>query len=131
MFTFTLSSDSGVPTYLQLAQEVKNSIRLGHLRPGDRLPTAKDVVEDLAVNPNTVLKAYRELRREDLVSSEPGAGTFVRGDLGSASPEICDLMFQRLLAWMDEARSAGLDGEDISAIFAGVQNEPAAATSWG
>ena len=76
MFVFVLRADSAVPTYMQLIQQVKNGIRMGLLRPGDRLPTAKAVVEELAINPNTVLKAYRELEREGLVSPRPGAGTF-------------------------------------------------------
>ncbi|TMC70972.1 MAG: GntR family transcriptional regulator, partial [Chloroflexi bacterium] len=61
---FHLDARSGVPTYLQLVQQVKHAVRYAMLRPGDRLPTARDVVEDLAINPNTVLKAYRELERE-------------------------------------------------------------------
>jgi len=73
-----------VPVYVQLVHHVKNGIRMGLLRPGDQLPTASDVVKALAVNPNTVLKAYRELEREGLVSPHPGAGTFVQKSLGSA-----------------------------------------------
>ena len=82
MFVFVLDAQSGVPTYVQLIQQVKNGIRMGLLRPGDRLPTAKEVVGALAINPNTVLKAYRELEREGLVAPRPGAGTFIRKGLG-------------------------------------------------
>lgn len=125
MFVFTLSSQSGVPTYVQLVQQVKNGIRMGLLHPGDRLPTAKEVVGELAINPNTVLKAYRELEREGLVSPRPGAGTFVRKGLGSASPESRDRLFAQLQQWMTQARAEGLDDEDILALFASAQEAPA------
>ena len=123
MFAFVLRAESGVPVYVQLVQQVKNGIRMGLLRPGDRLPTASDVVKALAVNPNTVLKAYRELEREGLVSPRPGLGTFVQKSLGSASPEVRDRLFAELRAWMRRAEAAGLDGEDILALFAGAQDE--------
>lgn len=121
MFSFVLHTDSGVPVYVQLVQQVKNGIRMGQLHPGDRLPTAKEVVKALAVNPNTVLKAYRELEREGLVSPRPGAGTFVRRRLGSASPEGRDRLYAELRDWMERAAAEGLDDEDILALFAGAQ----------
>lgn len=124
MFVFSLSAQSGVPTYVQLVQQVKNGIRMGMLRPGDRLPTAKEVVGELAINPNTVLKAYRELEREGLVSPRPGAGTFIRRGLGSASPETRDRLFADLCRWMEQARKEGLDEEDILALFAGASQAP-------
>lgn len=123
MFAFALRAESGVPVYVQLVHQVKNGIRMGLLRPGDQLPTASDVVKALAVNPNTVLKAYRELEREGLVSPRPGAGTFVQKTLGSASPEVRDRLFAELQAWMRQAEAAGLDGEDVLALFAGAQEE--------
>src|SRR6058998_3465105 len=74
---FSLDSRSGVSPYLQVVQQVRQALRLGLLREGDQLPTVKDVVARLAINPNTVLKAYRELEREGLVGARPGLGTFV------------------------------------------------------
>lgn len=126
MFAFVLQEKSGVPVYVQLVQQVKNGIRMGLLRPGDRLPTAKDVVAALAINPNTVLKAYRELEREGLVSPRPGAGTFIRRELGTASPESRDRLFTELRSWMERAHVAGLDEEDILALFAGARDGRAA-----
>lgn len=123
MFAFVLRAESGVPVYVQLVQQVRNGIRMGLLRPGDQLPTASDVVKALAVNPNTVLKAYRELEREGLVCPRPGAGTFIQRSLGSASPEARDRLFAELRAWMRRAEAAGLDGEDVLALFAGAQEE--------
>ncbi len=121
MFAFVLHTESGVPVYVQLVQQVKNAIRMGLLRPGDRLPTAKEVVLALAVNPNTVLKAYRELEREGLVTPRPGSGTFVRRGLGSASPEARNRLFAELQGWIVRAEAEGLDDDDIQALFAGVR----------
>src|SRR5690606_41255346 len=86
MVEFQLDRGSGVATYLQLVHQVKHALRLGTLRPGDQLPTAREVVEKLAINPNTVLKAYRELEREGLVAGRPGQGTFVQRGIGGGGP---------------------------------------------
>src|ERR687886_1771711 len=74
---FVLDDRSGLPPYLQIVRQVRQAMRLGLLRQGDQLPTVKDVVSKLAINPNTVLKAYRELEHEGLVAARPGLGTFV------------------------------------------------------
>ena len=117
---FRLDRHSGVATYLQLVHQVKHALRLGVLRPGDRLPTAKEVVDQLAINPNTVLKAYRELEREGLVAGRPGLGTFVLRSLGGASVTQHARLRDTLTAWVRDARSAGLDPEDVEALFASV-----------
>ena len=80
---FRIDRRSGVSTYMQIVQQVKQAMRLGLLTPGDRLPSAREVVEATAVNPNTVLKAYRELEREELVEGRRGLGTFVTKSLSS------------------------------------------------
>ncbi len=120
MIDFRLDRGSGVATYLQLVHQVKHALRLGVLRPGDRLPTAKEVVDKLAINPNTVLKAYRELEREGLVAGKPGLGTFVQRSLGGASVTEHARLRDSLSGWVSEARAAGLDPEDIEALFASV-----------
>jgi GntR family transcriptional regulator len=74
---FFLDTRSGVSPYLQLVQQVRQALQLGVLREGDRLPTVKDVVARLAINPNTVFKAYRELENQGLASAKPGVGTFI------------------------------------------------------
>src|SRR4051812_50013355 len=86
MIDFHLDPSSGVATYLQLVQQVHQALRLGRLEPGDRLPTAQQVVAALAIKPNTVLKAYRDLEREGLVGGRPGLGTFIVGQLPRADP---------------------------------------------
>lgn len=114
---------SGVATYLQLAQQVRHALRLGMLRPGDKLPTAKEVVAKLAINPNTVLKAYRELEREGLVSARPGLGTFVRKTLSHHDLAEQTELRQRLAHWVLEARRAGLVDEDIDAMYHAVMRQ--------
>jgi GntR family transcriptional regulator len=114
---FHLDSRSGVSPYLQIVQQVRHALRLGLLREGDQLPTVKDVVAQLAINPNTVLKAYRELEHEGLASARPGVGTFVTGSLGSESLAAHGPLRQALQRWIAKARRAGLDDESIEALF--------------
>ncbi|MCC5580941.1 GntR family transcriptional regulator [Microtetraspora sp. AC03309] len=117
MIEFNLDRSSGVSTYLQLVHQVKQALRLGTLRPGDQLPTAREVVESLAINPNTVLKAYRELEREGLVEGRPGMGTFVRHGIAGATLSEHTRLRRDLEAWVRDARAAGLDQEDLRALF--------------
>lgn len=119
---YRIDRRAGLPTYLQIVQQTKQALRLGVLRPGDRLPTAKQVVEATAVNPNTVLKAYRELEREGLVEPRPGAGTFVRRSLASDDMAADGPLRTELHAWMSRAHAAGLAPEDIDALVAAVRD---------
>ena len=113
---FRLDPASGVPTYLQLVQQVEQALRLGYLKSGDRLPRVREVVADLAINPNTVLKAYRELETKGLTSGRPGKGTFIDGSLGQATlPQLAGLR-RSLRGWLEEADAAGLDEEGIAAL---------------
>jgi len=120
LIEFHLNRGSGVSTYLQLVHQVKHALRLGVLQPGDKLPTAKEVVAQLAINPNTVLKAYRELEREGLAIGRPGQGTFVRRSLRTADAAEQARLAAQLSAWVGQARRAGLDQEDLEALFASV-----------
>ena len=117
MIEFSLDGRSGVSPYLQVVQQVRHALRLGLLRQGDQLPTVKDVVARLAINPNTVLKAYRELERDGLVAARPGIGTFVTRSLTDASLAAHEPLRQELLRWLAKARRAGLDEESIEALF--------------
>jgi GntR family transcriptional regulator len=114
---FHLDSRSGVSPYLQIVQQVRQALRVGVLREGDQLPTVKEVVGQLAINPNTVLKAYRELEHEGLASARPGVGTFVTGSLGAESIAAQGPLRQALQRWIVKARRAGLDDESIEALF--------------
>lgn len=120
MVEFRIDRRSGVATYLQIVQQVKQALRLGLLAPGDKLPTAKEVVAATAINPNTVLKAYRELDREGLVEARPGLGTFVRRSLARPGAAADSPLRAELAAWAERARAAGLDREDVAALVSSV-----------
>jgi GntR family transcriptional regulator len=119
---FRLDPGSGVPTYLQLVHQVEHALRLGYLAVGDRLPKVKEVVADLAINPNTVLKAYRDLEHKGLAVGRPGQGTFIAGTLGGRSPDQ-DTVLRDLLAWMHTAQDAGLDPDGMVALFTSALHE--------
>src|SRR5262252_11061450 len=114
---FRLDAASGVPTYLQLVQQVEHALRLGYLKPGDQLPKVRDVVASLAINPNTVLKAYKELEVKGLAAGRPGRGTFVQATLSQvALPELTALR-RSLSGWLTAADGAGLDEDGMVALF--------------
>jgi GntR family transcriptional regulator len=114
---FRLDPSSGVPTYLQLVHQVEHALRLGYLKPGDQLPKVRDVVGALAIHPNTVLKAYRELEIKGLITGRPGQGTFVQATLSQvALPELAGLR-KTLLGWLAAAGAAGLDEDGMVALF--------------
>ena len=126
MIEFHLETRSGVPTYLQLVQQARQAIRLGILRPGDQLPTVKEVVGSLAINPNTVLRAYRELDVEGLVEGRRGIGTFVVGDAAPVPPDDVKDLRTALQRWVGKARAAGLDDEVMASLFYDAVRPPAA-----
>jgi GntR family transcriptional regulator len=117
MIEFHLDGRSGVSPYLQIVQQVRHALRLGLLEQGDQLPTVKDVVGQLAINPNTVLKAYRELERDGLASARPGVGTFVTRTLTDTTFAAQRPLRQDLDRWLAKARRAGLDEESIEALW--------------
>ncbi len=117
MIEFHLDGRSGLSPYQQLVRQVRHALRLGLLREGDQLPKVKDVVAGLAINPNTVLKAYRELEHDGLVAARPGVGTFVTATLTDGSFAALGPLRQDLRRWLAKARRAGLDEEGIEALF--------------
>ena len=117
MIEFHLDQRSGAPAYLQIAQQVRQSLRLEILRPGDQLPSVREVVGRLAINPNTVLKAYRELEIEGLVAARPGQGTFVVAVPEGASLADHEELRAELARWLRKAYAAGLNEEDVMALF--------------
>ncbi|MFH8789396.1 GntR family transcriptional regulator [Streptomyces roseoverticillatus] len=123
MIAFRIDRRSGVATYLQLVHQVRQALRLGMLEPGDRLPTAREVVEAVAVNPNTVLRAYRELERDGLVEPRPGQGTFVRRSLARPAAAADSPLRAEAAAWVGRARAAGLEREDVAALTASVLDD--------
>jgi GntR family transcriptional regulator len=123
MIEFHLDPRSGVATYLQIVQQVKEALRLGTIDVGDQLPTVREVVADLAINPNTVAKAYRDLEREGLVVARQGRGTFVASTLAPASLRHHDQLRANFERWIDEAEAAGLDDESIRALISATLRE--------
>ena len=114
--SFQLRQDSGVPAYLQLAQQVKQAIRMGVLDVGDKLPTVKEVVAEVAVNPNTVMKAYWQLEHEGLVEGRQGVGTFVARRPAGPPPGTQLRLARSLERWVQTARDEGLDDEAIESM---------------
>jgi GntR family transcriptional regulator len=115
---FRLDSRSGVPTYKQLVQQVERAVRLGYLARGDQLPRVKDAVAALSINPNTVLKAYRELEQKGIIAVRPGSGTFVQVSPGTVGLAELDVLRQSLVSgWLRDAAAAGLEEDGIVALF--------------
>ena len=123
MFRFRLDGSLGVPPYLQLVHQVRQSLLLGYLRAGDRLPTVKEVAVDLAINPNTVVKAYRQLEHEGLAAGRPGQGTFISGTLASPAVAVSQVLRGSLEKWFRDAAEAGLSDEAITALIAAVRHD--------
>jgi GntR family transcriptional regulator len=114
---FRIDTGSGVSPYRQIVQQVQQALRLGLLDEGDRLPTVKEVVAQVAINPNTVLKAYRELELEGLAEGRPGVGTFITRSLAHESVSAHRGLQTDLRRWLTKARRAGLDDPSIAALF--------------
>ena len=121
---FSLDPTSGVPTYLQLVHQVEQAVRLGALETGDQLPTVKDVVAALAINPNTVARAYRELENKGLTVGRPGQGTFIQpSSLSPVGLPQLTVLRRSLLGWLTTADTAGLDEDGIVALFTSALRE--------
>jgi GntR family transcriptional regulator len=126
LIRFRLDSRTGVPAYRQLVDQVRQAVRLGVLHPGDRLPSVREVVTQIAINPNTVHRAYRELEVAGLAEGKPGLGTFVlasESGLGGASPERIHDLLRELRGWVEAARKAGLDDEGIRGLVSASMDE--------
>ena len=116
MIEFHLDGHSKVATYMQLVQQVRQSLRPGLIDPGDQLPRVREVAEALAINPNTVLKAYKELERDGLVAPRPGLGTFVVKSLAKPGMAESSALRRELARWVADAVAAGLERTDIEAL---------------
>lgn len=113
MLDLRIDPRNGLPPYAQLVQQIKQALRLGWLQPGDKLPTAHEVAATVAINPNTVQKAYKELEHEGLIAGRPGQGTFVQRSLSQTTPASLSALGRRLTRWIEAARAAGLDDHGI------------------
>ena len=117
MISFRVDGRSVVPPYLQIVQQVRQALRMGLLDVGDKLPAVREVVAATAVNPNTVLKAYRDLEREGLTEARPGHGTFVLNRPPGPPPGTVSRLGRSLGRWVRQAREAGLDDESIESLL--------------
>jgi GntR family transcriptional regulator len=123
---FRVDTGSGVPIYRQLVQQVRRDVMLGRLRPGDQLPSVKEVVDSLSVNPNTVVKAFSELEHQGLVVRRQGIGTFVAASPSMTSVPVAPRLLGSLARWVDRARQDGLSPEQIRMLLEVALDEPAA-----
>lgn len=123
MIEFRIEGKTGVPPYLQLVRQVEDAIRLGRLTRDDKLPTIKHIARTLAINPNTVMKAYRELEHRGLAQGRPGLGTFISGDLTPISTPTQNELRHELTLWINKAHQAGLGSAEIAAIVTAVLTE--------
>ncbi|UPK75131.1 GntR family transcriptional regulator [Nocardioidaceae bacterium SCSIO 66511] len=117
MIEFYLDERSGISSYWQIVRQVRHALTLGMLRKGDQLPTVKGAAAQLAINPNTVLRAYRELERDGLVEARPGVGTFVLTPVSDAEIAAHAPLRRELQVWLRHARDAGLDHESVEALL--------------
>jgi GntR family transcriptional regulator len=117
VISFRVDSRSVIPPYLQIVQQVRQALRMGLLDAGDKLPAVREVVAATAVNPNTVLKAYRDLEREGLIQARPGHGTFVLKRPPGPPPGTHSRLGRSLARWVRQAREAGLDDESIESLL--------------
>ena len=123
MFRFRLDGSSGVPPYLQLVHQVRQALLLGYLREGDQLPTVKDVATDLVINPNTVVKAYRQLEHEGITGGRPGQGTFITASPAPVPPEAQQGLRASLEGWLRAAEEAGMSDDAVTALIAAVRQD--------
>jgi GntR family transcriptional regulator len=113
---FRVNPSSGIPLYLQLMEQVKHAVETGALREGDRLPTIRKVAEDLVMNPNTVVRAYRELEHEGVLDLKHGSGAFIkatadgRARLVHEAQKVMHSAVERLLA-------RGLSNDELRRVF--------------
>ena len=130
MISFRVDAQSGVPPYLQIVRQVRQAVRMGVLDIGDQLPSVREVVAAVVVNPNTVLKAYRDLEREGLVEVRAGHGTFVRSRPPGPPPGTHSRLGRSLARWVREAREAGLDDESMESLLRITLHAEAAESGW-
>jgi GntR family transcriptional regulator len=110
---------NGLPVYMQIVDQVRRAVAIGVLKPGERLPTVKQIAEDLVVNPATVSRSLRELEHLKIIQSLPGRGAFVRADAasGAATSGARDVVSASMEATIREARAFGVDESELCELF--------------
>ncbi|WP_406431284.1 GntR family transcriptional regulator [Streptomyces sp. NBC_00631] len=120
MIDYRIDRGSGVPAYVQIVEQTERALRMGFLKVGDKLPTAKEVVAATAINPNTVLRAYRDLEQAGLVELRRGLGTFVTRSLARPGAQDDSPLRREVTDWVDRARATGLERADVLAMVTAV-----------
>ncbi|MEU3663500.1 GntR family transcriptional regulator [Streptomyces sp. NPDC032940] len=120
---YRIDRQSGIPAYIQIVRQTEQALRMGVLRVGDKLPTAREVVAATAINPNTVFRAYRDMEQAGLVQSRRGLGTFVTRSLARPGAEDDSPLRAELTEWVARARSAGLERDDVMALVTAALDE--------
>lgn len=123
MIDFRIDRRAATPAYLQIVDQTRQALEQGRLAVGDQLPTAREVVASAGINPNTVLKAYRELERQGLVEGRVGTGTFVTGDLVRLRTDLVSPLAGRLRDWLDAAADGGMTRHEIEALVTTILDE--------
>ncbi|MFC4498791.1 MULTISPECIES: GntR family transcriptional regulator [Streptomyces] len=113
---YRIDRGSGVPAYVQIIEQTERALRMGTLQVGDKLPTAREVVAATAINPNTVLRAYRDMEQVGLVELRRGLGTFVTRSLARPSSENDSPLRREVTDWTARARASGWERADILAL---------------
>ncbi|MFJ9558899.1 GntR family transcriptional regulator [Streptomyces fuscichromogenes] len=116
MIDYRIDRGSGVPAYVQIVEQTERALRMGFLKVGDKLPTAKEVVAATAINPNTVLRAYRDMEQAGLVELRRGLGTFVTRSLARPGAQDDSPLRREVTDWVARARGAGLERADVLAL---------------
>lgn len=114
MLQITLNESEGTPLYFQLLRQIKHMIATGRLNPGDELPSVRALAQQLVVNPNTVVRAYRELEAAGLIGTRRGSGTFVaEGSVPYSDEECRRILSERLDTLIVESRNLGYSVEQV------------------
>ena len=123
MLEFRIARRGALPAYLQIVEQTRRALENGWLTVGDQLPPAREVVSTTGINPNTVLKAYRELERQGLVEGRVGTGTFVTADLVRLRSDLVSPLAVDLRAWLDAAAASGLERHDVLSLVTTMLDE--------
>jgi len=120
---FRLDPRSGIAPYRQLVEQVRQSVEMGRLRAGDQLPSVREVVTQVTINPNTVHRAYRELEHLGLAEGRLGLGTFITENSGALTADAANADLSRQLQlWAQRARAAGLEEDDMLELLRRILN---------
>lgn len=111
------------PIYEQLIDNIRTLAVQGHLKPDEHLPSVRQLAAELAINPNTIQKAYAELERQNVIYSLPGRGNFISPDIGSVAKQERQRQLEALGVMFRQAQNAGVEKSEIHTLLDTVYNE--------